>query len=286
MKIAVSVYSFLQALRDGRIQLPDILPKAKELGYDGIEIVRWGDTVKDMLKLAKQLKGIADGEGLPISAYVTGADFLKNDLEEQVDILKQEVEVAQVLGTNLMRHDSTAGWDAAGKQFTVDEALPIVSEGYRRVTEYAASCGVTTMIENHGHFFQNSARVKRLIDTVNHVNFRWLVDIGNFMCVDQSSIDAVQTAAPYAAYVHAKDFHFKAKGDYIPPQGWFPTAGGNYLRGGIIGHGVVNVKECLKTLKKAGYNGWLSVEFEGIEDCFTALKYDLINLKSILTDIA
>ena len=92
----------------------------------------------------------------------------------------------------------------------------------------------------------------------------------------------MKTAAPYAVHAHAKDFHYKAKGEYIPPQGWFPTAGGNYLRGAIVGHGAVNVPECLKLLRAAGYDKWLSVEFEGMEDCIRALEFDLKNLREML----
>ena len=284
MKLAVSAYSFLQAMRDGRMKFEDVIPKANALGYNGVEMLRWEETTQEMLKLAKQLKHISDCEGIPIVSYTTGSDFLKNDLRKQVDTLKQEVEIACVLGVKRMRHDSTAGFDAAGKQYTVDEALPIVADGYRQVTEFAKSMGVVTMMENHGHFFQNSLRVKRLIETVNNTNFKWLVDIGNFMCVEEMPTEAVKRAAPYAEHIHVKDFHFKAKGEYIPPQGWFATAGGNYLRGSIIGHGVVNVEQCLKTIKQSGYDGWYSIEFEGMEDCFKALEYDLVNLKSMLAE--
>ncbi len=284
MKIAVSAYSFLQALRDGRMQLTDIIPKAKALGYEGIELLRCCESTQEMQQLARQLKTISDGEGFPVVAYMTGSDFLKNDLKTQVDTLKADVDTALILGARLMRHDSTAGFDANGKAFTPEEALPLVAEGYRQVTEYAQSAGVVTMIENHGYFFQHSGRVKKLIDTVGHPNFRWLVDMGNFMCVDEKPTVAVSVAAPYAVHAHAKDFHFKSKHDYIPPQGWFATSGGNYLRGGIIGHGVVNVKECLNILRRAGYDGWLSVEFEGMEDCIKALEYDLANLRSMLAE--
>ena len=282
MNIAVSLYCFYQAIRDGRMTLMDIIPKAKEMGYEGIEIVSWGDPHEKMLKAAKELKQQSEDTGLPIIAYLTGADFLKNDMDEQVDTLKRELDVAAVFGVNKMRHDSTSGYDKDGKLLTVDEALPIVAEGYRRVTEHAESMGIQTMIENHGYFFQHSSRVKRLMEAVDHKNFGWLVDMGNFMCADEKSVDAVKNAAPYAVHVHAKDFHYKQKGEYIPKQRWFPTTGGNSLRGAIIGHGVVDVPKCLEIIRSSGYDGWLSVEFEGMEDCIMGLEYDLANLKEML----
>ena len=165
MKIAVSSYSFSQAMNDGRMSIMDVIPKAKELGYEGVEIVRGGQSDEEMRSLARQLKTQSDSEGIPIIAYMVGADFLRNGLDRQVDILKREAEVASLLNVKRMRHDSTGGVDADGKKYTVDEALPIVAEGYRRVTEFAAGLGIHTMIENHGYFFQHSERVKKLVES-------------------------------------------------------------------------------------------------------------------------
>lgn len=282
MKIAVSSYSFAQAMRDGRMTLLDVIPKAREMGYEGVEIVPLGQSLEEMRELAPKLKAQSEEYGVPIVAYMVGADFLLHGLEAEVENLRRHVEIAALLGAPRMRHDSTGGRDAQGRQYTVEEALPIVAEGYRRVTEFAAGLGVHTMIENHGYFFQDSARVKKLIEAVNHPNFGWNMDMGNFMCADEVSVEAVKVAAPLVVHAHAKDFHYKAKGEYVPKQGWFGTRGGNYLRGAIIGHGVVNVPECLKILRAAGYDGWLAVEFEGMEDCIMALNADLANLREML----
>ncbi len=282
MKIAVSSYSFSQAMYDGRMSIMDVIPKAVELGYQGIEIVRPGISTEEMRALAPKLKAQSEEYGLPIIAYMVGADFLKNGLDAEVARLRGEVEITALLGASRMRHDSTGGTFADGRQATVEEALPIVADGYRQVTEFAAGLGVHTMIENHGYFFQDSCRVKKLVETVGHKNFGWLVDVGNFMCADECSVEAVKVGAPMAVHAHAKDFHFKKAGEFIPEQGWFGTRGGNALRGAIIGHGVVNVPECLNILKAAGYDGYLSVEFEGMEDCIMALKADLANLNKML----
>lgn len=282
MKIAVSSYSFSQAMRDGRMNILDVIPKAKELGYDGVEIVRGDQSDREMRALAATLKVQSEEAGIPIIAYMVGADFIKNGLDSEVNRLKGEAEIAALMGAPRMRHDSTAGIDAYGNKVSFEDALPVVAEGYRRVTEFAAGLGVKTMIENHGYFMQDAERVKKLIEAVNHPNFGWLADMGNFMCADEVSVESMKIAAPMAAHAHAKDFHYKTADEYIPAQGWFGTRGGNKLRGAIIGHGVVNVPACLKLLKEAGYNDWLSVEFEGIEDCIMALKADIDNLKGML----
>lgn len=279
MKIAVSSYSFSQAIRDGRMTLMDVIPKAKEMGFEGVEITSVGITSEELKQLAPALHAQSKEYDMPIISYLTGADFLKNGVEAEVARLHGEVEIAALLGAPRMRHDAAQGVDAEGNRIAYEDALPILADGYRQVTEYAAGLGVHTMIENHGYYAQDSCRVKALIDAVGHKNFGWLVDIGNFMCADEDSVEAVKVAAPYAVHAHAKDFHHKDKACMVPNAGWFPTRGGNLLRGAIVGHGVVNVPACVKLLKDAGYDGWLSIEFEGIEDCLMAIAEGLCNLK-------
>ena len=60
------------------------------------------------------------------------------------------------------------------------------------------------------------------------------------------------------------------------------TSGGNYLRGTVLGHGIVPLKSCISALKKAGYEGVLSLEFEGPEETEYALKNGLDFLKKII----
>ena len=131
MKIAVSSYSFSQAMRDGRMTIMDVIPKAKEMGYEGVEIVRGGWSDEEMRAMAPKLKAQSEEYGMPIIAYMVGADFIRNGLDAEVERLKREAEVAALLGAPRMRHDSTGGRDANDNPVTVEEALPIVAEGYR-----------------------------------------------------------------------------------------------------------------------------------------------------------
>lgn len=278
MRIAVSSYSFNQALHDKRMTLLDVIPKAKQMGFDGVEITDVGATFGEMRDLAGELNRQSQQYGLPIVAYLVGADFLKNDLDQEVNRLKEAVDTACLMGAKMLRHDAAQGVDSQGNPVPFEEALPRLAEGYLRVTQYAAGKGIRTMIENHGFYAQDSSRVKALVERVGHPNFGWLVDIGNFLCADECPVDAVNTAAPYAVHVHAKDFHLKDKGAVMPNQGWFKSRGENLLRGAIVGHGVIDVAECIKILKRAGYDQWISIEFEGMEDCLMAIEESRINL--------
>jgi sugar phosphate isomerase/epimerase len=281
IRTTVSSYSFEQAMRDGRIQrLVDLPAIAQSLGFEGLEIATSIDQPQ-----AKELRKAADDAGIALSSCCVGADFLQNEVQEQVEKLKPIVDTTAILGASLLRHDATFGFpkDYCGIR-TFGAVLSRLAEGCRKVTEYAASAGVRTMVENHGQFCQDSDRVEKLINEVAHPNFGALVDMGNFLCVDENPAHAVSILAPLAFHVHAKDFLIK-QAVHSPGVGWFRTRGANWLRGTIIGHGVVPIEQCLGILQQAGYQGWLSVEFEGVEDCILGIKDGKQNLDRMLSEL-
>ena len=107
--------------------------------------------------------------------------------------------------------------------------------------------------------------------------------MGNFLCADADPVKAVETAARYAFHVHAKDFIFKSAVEGNP-GGFFQTTGGNFLRGTVIGHGVVPVKNAVNILKRVNYDGYVSVEFEGLEECLPSIKAGGEYLRKLLND--
>ena len=48
---------------------------------------------------------------------------------------------------------------------------------------------------------------------------------------------------------------------------WFETMGGKMLRGSILGQGDMDVWEILRLIKHSGFDGYISLEFEGMEPC-------------------
>ena len=284
MKIGVSSYSFSRYLREGKLDIFGVIKTSAEMGFDGISFagLNQPEGTADLIAFAKKIKAACAEAGLPILSYTNGANFLNGDWKDEAERLKGEVNIAATLGVPCMRHDATGGYgsDKLGLTYFM-QALPILEQGCRAVTEYASGLGIKTMVENHGSFVQDSDRCAALMDAVNHPNFGSLVDIGNFLCADDDPVRAVTRMAPYAFHVHAKDFHIKPAAE-DPGQGWFHTRGGNWLRGAIIGHGNVDVPGCLNALKSSGYDGSISIEFEGMEDNKLALEIGLANLRRYL----
>ncbi len=285
MKIGVSSYSYQKLISSGKETQLSIMKIAKDMGFDAIEFIDLTppDGVSEA-EYAALLKEESDKLGLPIVAYTVGANMLaEHGVDAEVERLCKKVDIACILGAKLMRHD--AAWSAPSetKSFSgFEQVLPVLADGCRRVTEYACTKGVTTMIENHGFFCQDSCKVEKIITTVANPNFGALIDIGNFCCADEESNKAVGNLANYAKHVHAKDFHIKSGNALNPGSGFFKSRGGNYLRGAIIGHGDIPVYQCLKILKDSGYDGYVSVEFEGLEDCVDGIKIGAQNLKNMI----
>ena len=275
MKIGVSSYSFSKYMRETGCNYFKICDIAKEIGFEGIEFIDLNLDVQpaeSQIALAKEIRAYCDSIGLAVVAYTIGADFI--DRENEVERLKGQVDVAEALGVSVMRHDVTWRRDVAWREI-IARTAPMI----REVAEYAASKGITTCSENHGMVMQDANRVEELILTVNHPNYRWLVDMGNFLCADEPPMHALPIAAPYAVQAHAKDFIFKSE---APSDGWIITRGGNAIRGTIVGHGVVPIADCVAELRAAGYDKWLSLEFEGMEDNLTALRLGYQHLNKIV----
>lgn len=278
MKIGISSYCFQNLFDRGEMTVFDEIAFAAQTGFQCIEFTNHvaPETQPERIEWARQVRACCETHGLEISTWTVWADFLNSfdgDTDAEVERVKGEVDVCEELGAKLMRHDATWGFrqPKPGAR-TVADAIWRIAPAIREVTEYAARKGIRTCSENHGYFIQDSDRVSALIDAVNHENYGWLVDMGNFACADEDSARAVGIAAPYAFHVHAKDFLWKSGALPCPGDGWFPTRAGNYLRGTIVGHGIVPVEQCIRVLKKAGYDGTVSLEFEGPEDICDAIK--------------
>ena len=292
MEYSVSLYSFYSAIQKGEMTPLDCVEKAAELGFDAVEavdFVNFSGAPEERQAKALELKQAAEANGLKISSLAIGADFLNGsggDRDKEIQRVKEYVDLAALLGAPRMRHDITQGYARdSGKYQSYESLVPVLAQAVRQVADYAASKGVETMTENHGFFSQDSRRVELLYAAVNHPNFGLLCDIGNFLCADENPAEAVTRIAPYARYVHAKDFIRKSFYGEDPGEGAFRTRGGNFLRGTIIGHGNVPVKQCLHLLKAAGFDGTIAIEFEGMEPCVDGVRIGLANLKKYWSEV-
>ncbi len=284
MKISVSSYSFYQYIGQGKMALTDVIPRAHEMGFEAVEFIDLPGTYDEQVALAHALRAEADARGMTVNAYTIGANLYREMAEEsaaEVERLCRQVDIAAILGCSVMRHDVCYTLGQTGHARSFGLMLPTVAANARAVTAYAATRGIRTCVENHGYIAQDSYRVEQLFNAVAHDNFGLLVDVGNFVCADEDSPAAVSRVAPYAIHVHAKDM-YKSQ---TPASGYAETRGCNYFKGAIVGEGDVPVEKCLRILRRAGYDGYCSIEFEGSEDCIVGIETGLRNLRGMLERI-
>ncbi len=282
MKISVSSYSFDKYHKDGRLDFLGTVQKAHELGFEAIEFTDIKCEMQEQrCETARALRQRADELGIKINAYTVGANlYLGSDEKNAAEVqrIKDALDVAKLLGAPILRHDACWSVKHDGRVKSFDAMLPTIAENARKITEYAQSLGIKTCVENHGLVAQDSDRMERLYNAVCHENFGLLVDIGNFSCVDEDNVKAVSRVAPYAIHAHAKDFHFSAE----KRDGYSETRGCSYLKGAVLGEGDVDVAKCIAVLKKSGYDGYVSIEFEGDEDCILGVSRGMEYLKTLI----
>ncbi|MBS4206054.1 sugar phosphate isomerase/epimerase family protein [Lederbergia citrea] len=290
MKIGLSTYSLLGALKTGEMNVLDVVQWIADNEGEHMEIVPYGFTLVDNLELADAVRNKAEAVGIELSNYSMPANFVQETDHEfvaEVERLKKHVDLIHRMGIKHMRHDVTA-FTLPPEKITIEsfeKNLPLMVEGSRQIADYAAEFGITTTIENHGQCVQASDRVQRVLLEVDRPNFKTTLDVGNFMCVDEDPIVGVKRNLPFASLVHFKDFYVRPY-FHDPGNGdWFKTANGNFLRGAIVGHGDINIREIVKLIKESGYDGYITVEFEGMEDCKRGSKIGMDNLRRFWNEV-
>ena len=287
MKLAISAYSYHQMVESGEITWLETVRRIAAHNVDGIEFAAF-DAPEDVCKFeyAEKLSAACKTAGLPVVCYSIHADFLTGsgkNLDAEVERLDEELKIAQILGTKLMRHDVT--WSSPRDYYGVpsfENQLVRLAEGTRRVTEKAAALGIRTCTENHGYYMQGAERVARLCAAVDHPNYGLLADVGNFICADEDGAVALGQIMPMVFHVHIKDMFYRSGGKISPGRGWGRSRGGNFFKGAVIGHGDTPVVPALRILKNAGYGGYVAVEYGAAEHSDLGVEISMENLRRFI----
>jgi sugar phosphate isomerase/epimerase len=275
MKLGVSMWSYFRPWKEGRIDIPGFIYEAKRIGAEGVELLDF--FYKDIESDRDAAQSALWETGLEIPIFSVANNFAKNTLEErsaQLERIKFGVDEANRYGAKVVR--VFAGDVAEG--ITFDQARTWIIEGLTEAAKYAQAKGVRLALENHGSLAGRSDQVRLIIDDVRRLSGTEAIganpDTGNFMLVNQPSHEAIRDIARYANMVHFKDF---ASG-----EGPFIALNGEKFVGAAVGEGLVDLEQCLLELKVAHFDGWLSVEYEGDEDSFTAVPRCLANARKYL----
>ena len=124
-----------------------------------------------------------------------------------------------------------------------------------------------------------SKQVLSIIERINSPYVKSTFDTGNFLLVHEDPLDAFNRLKDQIVHVHFKDFRQKEQNEDVPS---FRSIEGKEVVGVIPGDGEVDLKSIVDGLKQVSYDGWLSIEYEGIEDAKEANVEAINRLRELI----
>lgn len=305
MKLAISMWSYFRTWKGGKFGIYEFIHEAKRAGAEGVELLDFfykgqgsnaGAMNADEVAPEREAAMMALHETqLPCPIFSVAQNFAKTDPEErkvQVQKIRFGVDEARQFGAKVVR---VFAGDVHG-DLTFDQARRWIVEGLVEASLYAAEHDVKLALENHGSLAGRGEQVRGIITDVRErleglgdmgqVTSDTAVatlganpDTGNFLLVNQPSHEAIKHVADLAYMVHFKDFAPAPPGH----AGFaYEALNGDKFVGTAVGEGTVDLAACIAGLKRGGFDGWLSVEYEGEEDPLTAVPRSIANARTFL----
>jgi sugar phosphate isomerase/epimerase len=275
MKKAICHYSFHRRWEAEKWTADRLAEEVKALGIEGVDY--HAGMMAPAATAADRVRAALSKTGLTLSGFSLGNDFNEEDpakFKAQVDSVKEWIRVAaelhapvsRIFGGHLppkQRNDPSA--KAKGVQRILDGLGAVVHE--------AEKSGVVLAIENHGGLPCTGEEQVEVIRKINSPSLKATVDVGNYLNGNQEAHVGTRIAAPVCAYVHFKDF--KKIPDATAPYG-------RKIEACVLGEGAVDHRACLNALKKAGYDGFIALEYEGTEDEKTGVPRSVAFMKKVM----
>jgi len=268
--IAVSTYSFWRYRSGSKLKIEDCIELAAEMGFDAVEILEIQMHCRDNSYL-QSLKRRAFIGGLDLCGMSTHQDFVApkaEDRKRNIDKTVTSIELAYKLGipitrVNTGRWGTSRSFDELMKNrgiepplpgHTDEDAFPWVIDSLEKCLPHAEKCGVILGLENHWGLGRTPEGVMRIVDAIDSPWLQVVMDTGNFL---ENPYDKLAKIARKTVFVQAK----------------------TYFGGGIWYTLELDYDRIAAILRKQGYAGYVSLEFEGREDPRTAVPKSLALLR-------
>lgn len=226
----------------------------------------------------RRIKILCMRHGLPIG-YLGSGSYVGpgEEMQDAIARGKADIDLAAFLSAQMIRVFARYKWpDTVEEQ----EALwgPMIAR-FQELSDYAAERGVFLGLQNHnnGSFAMTADQVLRILRETDRENFTFIMDTGQWLNAIGSHPrgefdpnidlykDYLEPTAPYATYVRAKIYKIDSGRE-------------EWLDYGRI----------LKILKTVGFNGNMSIVFEGGDrnryDTDECLRLATKHLRELLAD--
>jgi sugar phosphate isomerase/epimerase len=250
----------------GRMALSEWIDLAATLDVDGLELY---SGIRDLAEPAlwQRAREQAAAKGLPIPMLCCSPDFTHPDPKfraEQVQLERHWIDMAAALGATYCRVLS----GQRRPQVNREEGLQYAAECMGACLPYAAEHGITLILENHykdnfwdyPEFAQHMDVFCDLVARIDAPNFGVNYDPSNTILAGEDPLELLDRVKHRVVTMHASD-RYLAEGTIEDLRK--EEVGRGYasrLRHGVIGQGLNDYDAIFRTLRQAGFDGWISIE--------------------------
>lgn len=255
LKISLAQWSLHRALEAKEIEAKDFASIAKmTYGIEAIEYVNqfYVESATDA-KFWNEMKNRAEDVGVKSLLIMVDDEgdlgvVDEKERKKSVENHYKWVDAAKILGCHSIRVNAFGDSDR-------DAYKAAIVDGMGQLADYAGKENINIIIENHGLFSSDAKLITEIIQQVNKPNFGTFPDFGNW-CLSakwgttQFECDKVYDRylgvaefLPYAKAVSAKSYNFNEKGE----------------------DKIIDYYKMLRIVKDAGYDGYIGIEYEGVE---------------------
>ena len=202
---------------------------------------------------ARDLGRLLANCGMRLSALSAGNNFIQatdEDLQRQVERLKQVCLLARLAGTSMLRID---GGNPRKGGVTEQDYLESITRGLKAIRPFIESEGFVLALDNHGLVTNDADAQVRIFEEVGSKNVGANLDTMNYRWFGHP-LETVQrfyrVIAPYVRHTHMKDGR-GARPEYV---------------GTALGEGELDLQAAVDALRAVNYGGPWVVEYEGRSD--------------------
>ena len=264
-KFAIATYSYWH-FREPKVTVQEVIDHAANLGAHGVDVlhVQMDNETPEYLKSLRQR---AENNGVELICLSIHQDFVDPDeavRDRNIEHTLRCIDIAYELGISYIRLNSgrwntiksfdelmaKRGIEPVLPGFTEDDGFNWCIDSIMECLPAAEKASVVLALENHWGLTRTPEGLLRIVNAIDSPWLGVLMDTGNFL---EDPYDKLEQIAAQAVFVQAKTYYGGGE--------WY-TLDLDYPR-------------IAQILKKANYQGYISLEFEGKEDANTGVPKSL-----------
>lgn len=271
-KLAVFPKAYMQDLcKTGTMKVAEWIDLATSLEVDGLE---WYAGFLEMADNAnwELFRKKVEEQGKEIPMLCCSPDFTHPDNAfRQNEIKKQKhwITMTDALGGSYCRVLS----GQRRPELSIEEGIELAASCIKACLPYASDLGITLILENHykddfwayPEFAQKMEVFCKLVSFIDHPNFGVNYDPSNAFLAGEDPLELLKRVSSRVVTMHASDrYLLEGTLDDLRKEEDGVLGYAKRLRHGEIGKGLNDYDAIFTELKRANFDGWISIE-DGVD---------------------